>query len=377
MKHGIIGILLLAVYLAATVYVFVRIRQALPAQTTMRILFAVAYVLVALSLFAAIIFRNILPSNLLKIMYLVGSTWLVVLLYLTMVFLVIDVIYLINNHLHFIKIGSLGLTLRQRQVFIGFVGVVIVLIAGFYKFNNPKIITQNITIHKNFSLKNNLKVVAASDLHIGSGIGKERLKKYVEMINAQNPDIVLIAGDLFDSSARPLVEQRMFEEINEISAPFGVYMCFGNHEHISNDKNSLDFIKKTKIIPLLDSIAEIGNLSIIGRKDYSTRNRLNLNELTKNIPAENIKILLDHQPYYLSEAQQNNIDLQISGHTHDGQFFPINLIVKKMYELPHGYLQKLDTHYIVSSGLGLWGPPYRIGTQSELWVVNLTFDNNK
>jgi predicted MPP superfamily phosphohydrolase len=322
-------------------------------------------------------FRNILPANLLKIMYLVGSTWLVVLIYLTMIFLVIDVIYLINNYLHFIKETVFSLNLRQYQVIIGLIGVVIVLISGYYKFNNPVVVEKNITIHKHFSLKKKLKIVAVSDIHLGYGIGKARLKKYVEMINAQNPDIVLIAGDLIDASLRPLFEQRMFEDINKISAPMGVFMCFGNHEHISNDKNSLDFVKKTKIIPLLDSIAEIGNLSIIGRKDYSTHKRLNLSELTKNIPAENIKILLDHQPYNLKESQQNGIDLQISGHTHNGQFFPINLIVKQLYELPFGYMQKLDTHHIVSSGLGLWGPPYRIGTQSELWVVNLTFETEK
>jgi len=375
--RGIFGILILAVYLVATIYVFVRIRQALPTLNSVRIVFYVAFVSVALSLFAALIFKNVLPSNLLKIMYLVGSTWLIILLYLTIVFFVIDVIYLINSHLHFLQDTVFSLNLRQRQVLTACIGVVIVLFIGYYKFNKPIIVEKNITIHKNFSLKNNLKIVVISDLHLGSGIGKYRLKKYVEMINAQNPDIVLIAGDLLDSSSRPLFEQRMFEEIDNISAPLGVYMCFGNHEHISNDQNSLDFVKKTKIVPLLDSIAQIGNLSIIGRKDYSTHNRLILSELTKNIPVKNIKILLDHQPYNLIEAQQNAIDLQISGHTHYGQFFPINLIVKNIFELSHGYMQKLDTHYIVSSGLGLWGPHFRIGTQSEMWVVNVTFNENK
>lgn len=370
-------VFILLAYFAASVYVFVRIRQALPDISAVRIVFYVSFVSVALSLFAALIFRDTLPANLLKIMYLVGSTWLVLLLYMTMVFLIIDVIYLINNHLHFIQDTVFSLNLRQRQVLTACIGVVIVLFIGYYKFNKPIINEKDITIHKNFSLKNNLKIVAISDLHLGSGIGKQRLQKYVEMINAQNPDIVLIAGDLLDSSPRPLLEQRMYEDIDKIAAPLGIYMCFGNHEHISNDQSSLNFIKKTKIVPLFDSIAQIGNLSIIGRKDYSTTNRLTLNELTKNIPAENIKILLDHQPYNLNEAKENSIDLQISGHTHDGQFFPINLIVKNIFELSHGYMQKSDTHYIVSSGLGLWGPHFRIGTQSELWVVNLTFDENK
>jgi predicted MPP superfamily phosphohydrolase len=367
-----------AAYFAAAIYLFMHIRQALPPVLPLRIFYTVAFVFVALSLFAYMFCRNVLPSNLLKIMYLVGSTWLVVLIYLAAYFLFTDIILFAIKKFHFIAANFSPHVLRQIQVVSGLVILAIVLISGYCKFNNPTIVEKDITVKKDFFINSNkkssLKIVAVSDLHLGHGIGKKRLKRFVEMINAQNPDVVLIAGDLVDASPRPLFEQRMFEEIDEIHAPFGVFMCLGNHEYISGVTQSLNFIKKTKIIPLLDSIVDIGNLSIVGRKDLAAHTRLNLSELTKNIPVENIKILLDHQPYNLSETQQNGIDLQISGHTHDGQFFPINLIVKQLFELPHGYTQKIDTHYIVSSGLGLWGPPYRIGTQSELWVINLTFE---
>jgi len=112
---------------------------------------------------------------------------------------------------------------------------------------------------------------------------------------------------------------------------------------------------------------------VVGREDRSNEKRKTLSELVKGLDKKYPTILMDHQPYHLEEAEKNNIDLQISGHTHNGQFFPGNLFVKKIYELGYGYLKKGNSHFYVSSGLGLWGPQYRIGTESELVVVNLRY----
>jgi predicted MPP superfamily phosphohydrolase len=338
-----------------------------------RITFVAVFVFAALSLFVSLACRNVLPSGLLTVMYLTGGTFLVVMLYLTVYFLIGDAILFSNKYFHFLPEKIFCCSLRQIQVLLGCVALLIVLLTGNYRFKHPKIVTQNIGVEKENKSNKTLKIVAVSDLHIGHGIGKQHLAEYVQLINSQQPDIVLIGGDLIDASPRPLEEQRMYEEINQLNAPLGVFMCLGNHEYISGLDASLDFLRKTKITLLLDSVATVGNISIIGRKDLSAHNRKAIGELTENIPAENIKILLDHQPYHLDETARNGIDLQFSGHTHDGQFFPINLIVKRLFELAHGYKQKGNTHIIVSSGLGIWGPPYRIGTQSELWVVNLNF----
>jgi predicted MPP superfamily phosphohydrolase len=102
--------------------------------------------------------------------------------------------------------------------------------------------------------------------------------------------------------------------------------------------------------------------------------RKSLKELVKNADSALPLLLLDNEPYHLEEAEENGIDLQFSGHTHQGQLFPMNLIVNRMYEVAHGYKQKGNTHYFVSSGLGLWGPPFRIGTQSEIIVFNIEFN---
>jgi len=112
---------------------------------------------------------------------------------------------------------------------------------------------------------------------------------------------------------------------------------------------------------------------IIGREDRSTPSRKTISELVKNLDKTKPLILLDHQPFHLEEAEDNNIDFQFSGHTHNGQFVPGVFFVNKMYELGYGFMKKGNTNYYVSSGLGLWGPQYRIGTQSELVVINFRY----
>ena len=86
-------------------------------------------------------------------------------------------------------------------------------------------------------------------------------------------------------------------------------------------------------------------------------------------------ILLDHQPFDLDEARKNGVDLQLSGHTHNGQMWPLNLLTRKIYELSHGYMKKGDTHYIVSSGFGVWGPRVRLGSRPEVLLVTVKFGN--
>jgi predicted MPP superfamily phosphohydrolase len=182
---------------------------------------------------------------------------------------------------------------------------------------------------------------------------------------------------MINGNLNPVIRGRINENLLEIEAPFGVYAVPGNHEYIGGDATkTAEFYKSSNIKYLKDEISEIDNLLIlIGRDDRSNRRRLSLETLCgqvkneKNLPL----ILLDHQPFQLDEAVKNNITLMLSGHTHDGQVFPISLIVSSMYEIASGYKKKENTHFYVSSGLGIWGPPFRIGTQSEIAVITMKF----
>ena len=219
-----------------------------------------------------------------------------------------------------------------------------------------------------------LKVVAISDIHLGYATNKTMLAGYVDMINAQRPDIVLIGGDLIDNSVAPLRYEHMEEELSKIYAPLGVYMVPGNHEYISGIEESEKFIAQTPIVLLRDSVAILPNqIQLIGRDDRHNKGRKTLGQLTANLDKSKPVILLDHQPYDLEKTEEAGVDLQFSGHTHRGQVWPMNWIVDHLFELSYGIKKIGNSTIYVSSGLSLWGPPFRIGTDSEMVVFNITF----
>jgi predicted MPP superfamily phosphohydrolase len=254
--------------------------------------------------------------------------------------------------------------------------VVCVLLYGFIHYKHPVIKQLDLTLDKPIddTPGKQLKVVAVSDLHIGYGTNKAALKKYTDLINAQQPDLILIAGDLIDNSITPLRIQRIEEELAQLKAPLGIYMAPGNHEYISGIRESKAFFQPTQVHLLCDSVVTLPNhLQIIGRDDRNNRHRLPVKELVEKANPAWPVILLDHQPWELDKAAETGAGLQISGHTHYGQVWPITLVTKRMFELSYGYMKKGNTHFYTSSGLSLWGPPFRIGSDSELVVFNLTF----
>ena len=224
---------------------------------------------------------------------------------------------------------------------------------------------------------NSLSIVAASDVHLGDLIRKGRLVKYVELINNQKPDIILLVGDLFDRNLHSVEEQHMDTVLQKLKAKYGVYAVVGNHEYFGNITRAVNYMIKSGIKVLRDDAITIDNkFIIIGRDDFTNKHRKPLKSIISDSDKSLPMILLDHQPLHLAEAVENNMDVQISGHTHNGQIYPISLIVAKMYQLAYGYLKIGNTHFYVSSGLGLWGAPIRLGTQSEIVNIHLKFGGN-
>lgn len=164
----------------------------------------------------------------------------------------------------------------------------------------------------------------------------------------------------------------MVEELARLKAPLGIYMVPGNHEYISGIDESVRFLKDTPIQLLRDSVVTLPNgVQIIGRDDRSNRSRHSLPTLLKQADRSKPIILLDHQPYNLAKTDSLGIDLQFSGHTHHGQIWPISWVTDRIYEQSHGYRKWTQSHIYVSSGLSLWGPPFRIGTNSDMAVFRL------
>jgi predicted MPP superfamily phosphohydrolase len=189
------------------------------------------------------------------------------------------------------------------------------------------------------------------------------------MINSERPDMVLIAGDIIDMSMRPLIDENMAEEIQRIEAP--VYACLGNHEYYTGEPKAQKFYRDAHIHLLRDTSIVVGDVCLLARDDRSNHHRLPLSQIAKKADHSKYTILLDHQPYHLEQTEKEGIDFQLSGHTHEGQVWPISWITHALYECAFGEYQRGKTHYYISSGMGIWGGKFRIGTHSEYVVATL------
>lgn len=271
-------VVLISIYLAGNIYIFRRGAQALVAQPFgVKVLLAVLFWCGALAFIGSFLARNTkLPVVLAHTAHEIGTGWLVFTLYMVLCLIIFDLFRLFNFPCKYGFYISLFLTLS-------------LLSYGYYNYQHPKTEVFNIVINKQ-TVHNEqpLKVVSVSDVHLGYGTDKKELKQYVEMINAQKPDLILIGGDLIDNSVVPLYEEKMMEELAELKAPLGIYMVPGNHEYISGIRKSMQFINETPIRLLRDNVVTLpGGIQIIGRDDRSNKSRLSLQELVKNIdPAK-------------------------------------------------------------------------------------------
>jgi len=356
-------IALLSAYLIGNIYIFIRGAQAVSTfPWSIKILLTLLYWCTALSFIGSFLLRNIkLPFILSHTFHEIGTGWLVFTLYMVLCLLFFDLLRLFNTPF------KQGFTLSILLT-------ISLLGDGYYNFKNPQTKVINITINKTLpTYTQPIKVVAVSDVHLGHGTGKKQLKQYVDHINNLHPDLILVAGDLIDNSVVPLYEQQMQEELSQLQAPLGIYMVPGNHEFISGIEKCIPFLEQTPIRLLRDTVITLPNgLQLIGRDDRSNRSRLPLQTLLQQTDPNKPILLLDHQPFHLKETEKAGVDFQFSGHTHHGQIWPITLVTDHLFEQSYGYRQWGDSHIYVSSGLSLWGPPFRIGTDSEFVIIQIT-----
>ena len=303
-----------------------------------------------------------LPMPLAVGVYEVGTSSIIVLLYMFMLFLVLDLGRLVH--------------LVPKTVLYGnwwTAGCILFLMLGLFIYGNLNYRhkhREELQFTTSKQMARPMKLVMMSDLHIGYHNRRKELSRWVDMVNAEHPDLILIAGDIIDGSMRPLLDEEMHREFLRLKAP--IYACIGNHEYYSGEARAKQFYQDAGICLLQDSCAVVGDLCIIGRDDRTNRHRVTLDELMKQADRTKCCILLEHQPYRLEEAEQQGIDFQFSGHTHYGQVWPISWVTSKMYECAYGSYQRGGTRYYVSSGLGIWGGKFRIGTRSEYVIATIS-----
>lgn len=371
----------LTVYTSLNYYIFIRGWQSLAAYPVLKPFYAILFFIIAYGYVLAKVFYKFLTPLLYDILLGVGAIWFAFFVYLILSLLAIDIIRLFNSWLNFLP-EFLFKNYESTKfitaiVVIIFVGLIVFL--GNLNKRNIEIRNLEITIPKGESKLDSLNIVMASDIHLSPIDGERLLVRIVDKMNSLNPDIILLAGDIVDDKAKVLDERGIGESFRKLKSKYGVYSINGNHEFINGVDSCVRFAEKFGIKFLRDGYELIdSSFYLIGREDssmpqFTGKQRKSLEEIVKNIPANYPKILLDHTPFKLEQAQQNNIDLQLSGHTHHGQIWPANLITKMIYEISWGYKKKGNTHYYVSSGAGTWGPPVRTGSSSEIINIKVKF----
>ncbi len=304
-------------------------------------------------------FSKNLNSFSLRSMYI----FLCLFVYIFCIFLIRDIGYIfeINNYL-------------KSFILIIIFSAIIGTIYGYFN-DNIEVTRYNIETEKDV----NIKLIFLTDLHIGNkGINEKQIRDMVSIINKENPDLLVFGGDTIEKEDTFLKTKNITRVMKHIKTK-DIYGVFGNHEYYFNNnpqemKNLIE--KNYKIHILEDEYTKLkNNVILIGRLDYFSKDfgikRKNLEEMLKGVEENNFVIVIDHNPINFKESVENNIDLQISGHTHGGQIFPFTVVNKLFYKKIYGFFKEKNSKLIISSGIGTSGIPLRIMAKKELVIINI------
>lgn len=262
--------------------------------------------------------------------------------------------------------------IKQYQKSFVFIMLSIVFVAcvyGTYNARNPRITKETVITSK---VSSPLKILLVSDLHLGKLLGREYCEDLVQRINAQKVDVVIIAGDIIDDQWDYVASTGSYKPLKNLVSRYGTYGILGNHDYFSKETElEMAALSKVNVVVLHNDAVHIGGIKIVGLDDYSQDKSILSLERLSDGNADEFSVLVDHQPRRMLQAATLGYDLYLAGHTHEGQVFPNNLIVKAMYDLSYGRGQFGNMVAYVTSGYGLWGVPMRLGTNPELVVLEI------
>lgn len=359
--------------------------------------FIAVYSILALSLLFGFLIKTGPLHRFFKVL---GNYWLGTFLYILLTIILVDLGRIIILHIPKLKDKDL-IHCNKTFVAVGSVTAVMIAAVSVFGIIHAKHIyttSYQVQVDKSVEGIDSLKVVLIADMHLGYSTGDMQMRQMVRKINQQKPDLVCVAGDIFDNEFDAIKDpDKVSSTLKGIESTYGTYACYGNHDlnepilagftFGSNDGKEVDprmeeFLKKSNIQLLSDENILIDDkFYLIGRKDPSRTKklesqRLTPQELTRGLDQTKPIIFIDHQPKELMEIADAGGDLDLCGHTHDGQLFPGNLTIGLMWENACGYLRKGDMHNIVTSGIGVWGPAMRVGTKSEIVSIQVNFTPN-
>jgi predicted MPP superfamily phosphohydrolase len=304
----------------------------------------------------------------------IGSHWMGIFVYLLLLFLAADLALLLVKP---ILPGPLPQNIRFIAGLVVVLTTAALVIYGKFNANQIQYVSYDVQTKKP---PGGLKIILISDLHLGTGNTEKNLPGIVQGINNLKPDIVCIAGDIFNDDYNAIRKpDEAGRLLRNIESKYGVYACLGNHDGGKTFDEMISFLEQSNITLLNDEYKIIDDrVVLIGRIDsrpignIGGLKRKEIADILASIESNLPVVVLDHDPSNIRQYGKG-VDVLLFGHTHGGQIFPGNLITRAMYTVDYGYFQEdADSpHIIVSSGVSTWGPPLRIGTYNEIASIIL------
>jgi uncharacterized protein len=370
-------IVAISIYALINTYIYFRGFAALDGEGRWVISLKILFAAVVLAFPVSVFFRNTSYCQVCNVLTIVGSVWMGAMLYFFLIAFASDIVRLAQI---LVPLIPAKLTANRvffgRIVFFGSIGLVaVILLLGWVNTLFLRVKPLDVALPTLSKAHNPTTIVYVSDVHLGLIIHERRLTAFVNKINEQKPDVILIGGDLLDESVEGL--DHMPEILAGLKAPGGIYAVLGNHEFYAGHEKAERFMKSAGIRVLRDEAVMLPGLAnLIGLDDpadirFGKKVEASVPALMKQGDPNLPTILMFHPPIRMKEYSGYGVDLMLSGHSHHGQMFPLNLITEMVYLVDYGYRRVGTMQVYVSSGLGTWGPPVRVFTHPEIVRITL------
>lgn len=366
----------LVVYFGGHAYILAHISSFLEGYSWSYFYYILYSVLVIWWLVARILDNRALPRWS-DIFLIVGSFALPWMFYATFFLLVYDVIWFVAWCFDRMTIFD---TFSSLWWFFGVhIFVALWLIFWYINARNPKIIPYTVTYEWwEVCHDKSITIALLTDVHIGTLNQWKTIERIVDTVNAARPDLILFAGDIFDGSLDVVQDRNLHLPLAQLHAPLWVYGAYGNHEYYGDPEVAKWLLESVGITMLQDEWRVVGDIYLVGRDDRSVhtmrwRNRLDITMITASNTSNLPIILLDHQPSHLERAEEAGVALQLSGHTHNGQLWPLGLMAKIAFEKNIGYHRRSHTHYVISAWAATWWFPIKTSAKSEIPLITFQY----
>lgn len=240
-------------------------------------------------------------------------------------------------------------------------------------FNAYSPVVHHLTVKVDKVLPKPMRIALVSDTHLGRWFGNRQIYKMVALIDEQRPDVVVIAGDVMNDSTDVYDKTNMHKHLSTLKAPLGVYATLGNHDYSGNEVAIAKAIERAGIKVIDNKSVWLDDaVLLIGRSDVTDPRRPAAADLVADVKTDKPVLFLEHSPEALEEIIDLPVDLHLSGHTHGGQIFPLTMLLKWFRPLVYGLKEVDGTQFLVTSGYGIGAVPFRLGTRSEVWIIELS-----